>query len=69
MPRIADKFSLIRSVSHGFGDHDGAHKRVLTGRIPKSAVGFVNDAPSVGCIVNKIREHVRPDMLAFTSGQ
>jgi hypothetical protein len=66
---IADKFSLIRSVSHGFGDHDGAHKRVLTGRIPKSAVGFVNDAPSVGCIVNKLREGQRPDMLAFTSGQ
>ena len=67
--KIADKFSLIRSASHGFGDHDGAHKRMLTGRIPKSAVGFVNDAPSVGCIVNKVREHVRPDMLAFTSGQ
>ncbi len=67
--RIADKFSLIRSVSHGFGDHDGAHKRVLTGRIPKSAVGFVNDAPSVGCIVNKVREGRHPDMLAFTSGQ
>ncbi|MCY2966840.1 MAG: DUF1501 domain-containing protein [Planctomycetota bacterium] len=67
--KIADKFSLIRSVSHGFADHDGAHKRILTGRIPKSAVGFVNDAPSVGCIVNKVREQVRPDMLSFTSGQ
>ena len=67
--KIADKFSLIRSVSHGYGDHDGAHKRILTGRIPKSAVGFVNDAPSIGCIVNKVREHARPDMLAFTSGQ
>ena len=67
--KIADKFSLIRSVSHGYGDHDGAHKRILTGRIPKSAVGFVNDAPSVGCIVNKVRERARPDMLAFTSGQ
>jgi len=67
--KIADRFSLVRSLSHGFGDHDGAHKRVLTGRIPKSPVGFVNDAPSVGCIVGKIREHVRPDVLAFTSGQ
>jgi hypothetical protein len=67
--KIADKFSLIRSVAHGYGDHDGAHKRVLTGRIPKSAVGFVNDAPSVGCIVNRMRDHTRPQMLAFTSGQ
>lgn len=67
--RIADKFSLVRSVSHGFGDHDGAHKRVLTGRIPKSAQGFVNDAPSVGCIVNRVRSADRPESLAFTSGQ
>ncbi|HVW00809.1 MAG TPA: DUF1501 domain-containing protein, partial [Planctomycetaceae bacterium] len=67
--RIADKFSLIRSISHGFGDHDGAHKRILTGRIPKSAVGFVNDAPSVGCIVGKMREPLRPEVLPFTSGQ
>lgn len=29
--KVADKFSLIRSVSHGFGDHDGAHKRILSG--------------------------------------
>jgi hypothetical protein len=58
--KIADKFSLIRSVSHGYGDHDGAHKRILTGRIPKSPQGFVNDAPSVGCIVNKVRERLRP---------
>ena len=65
--KIADKFSLIRSASHGFGDHDGAHKRMLTGRIPKSAVGFMNDAPSVGSIVNKVRGQVRTDMLAFTS--
>ena len=67
--QLADRFSLIRSVSHGFADHDGAHKRVLTGRVPKSAVGFVNDAPSVGCIVNRVREGLRPEMLTFTSGQ
>lgn len=67
--KIADRFALVRSLSHGFGDHDGAHKRVLTGRIPKSPVGFVNDAPSVGCIVGKMRERLRPAALGFTSGQ
>ena len=36
--KIADRFTLVRSLSHGFGDHDGAHKRVLTGRVPKSPV-------------------------------
>ncbi len=66
---VADKFSLIRSVSHGYGDHDGAHRRVLTGRNPRSPIGFVNDAPSVGCIVNKVRDRVGSARLAFTSGQ
>src|SRR5712671_5220758 len=28
--RIADKFTLIRSVSHEFADHGGGHKRFLT---------------------------------------
>lgn len=54
--KTADKFNLIRSVSHEFADHGGGHKRFLTGRIPASPVGFVNDAPMVGSIVSKMRE-------------
>ena len=67
--KVADRFTLIRSISHEFGGHDGAHKRVLTGRIPKSPTGFVNDAPAVGSVVAKMREHLRRDVLNFTSGQ
>ena len=67
--RIADRFSLVRSLTHGFGGHDGAHKRVLTGRVPKTPTGFVNDTPGVGSIVSKIRTNARPGTLAFTSGQ
>ena len=67
--KIADKFNLLRSLHHGFSGHDGAHKRVLTGRVPKSPTGFVNDAPSIGCIVNKVRARYRPDSLAFVSAQ
>ena len=55
--QAADRFTLIRSVAHKFADHGGGHKRFLTGRIPKSPVGFVNDAPAVGSIVAKVREH------------
>ena len=66
---IADKFALIRSVTHGFSGHDGAHKRVLTGRVPKSPTGFVNDAPGVGSIVSRMRESRSRDSLVFTSGQ
>lgn len=53
---IADKFTIVRSIAHEFADHGGGHKRFLTGRLPASPVGFVNDAPAVGSIVAKMRE-------------
>ncbi len=52
--KIADKFNLIRSVCHEFADHGGGHKRFLTGRLPASPVGTVNDAPAVTSIVSKM---------------
>ena len=54
--KTADRFCLIRSVSHEFADHGGGHKRFLTGRLPKEPTGFVNDYPAVGSIVAKMRE-------------
>jgi hypothetical protein len=51
--KIADKFNLIRSVCHEFADHGGGHKRFLTGRLPATPVGTVNDAPAVGSIISK----------------
>lgn len=53
---IADKFSIVRSVSHTFADHGGGHKRLMTGRIPNTPVDTVNDAPATGSIVAKCRE-------------
>lgn len=61
MPRhatIADKYSVIRSVSHNFADHGGGHKRMMTGRIPATPVDTVNDAPATTTIVAKCREHL-----------
>lgn len=52
--KIADKFTLIRSIHHEFADHGGAHKRMMTGRIPKTPTGTVNDAPAVGSVVKKV---------------
>ena len=54
--RIADKFTIIRSVSHDFADHGGAHKRFMTGRIPSTPTEFVNDAPAVTSIITKSLE-------------
>ena len=60
MPRhaaMANKFNVVRSVCHTFADHGGGHKRMMTGRIPKTPVDTVNDAPATGSIVAKLREH------------
>ncbi len=60
MPRhatIADKYNIVRSVSHKFADHGGGHKRMMTGRVPATPVETVNDAPATGSIVAKCREH------------
>jgi hypothetical protein len=54
--KVADRFSLIRSIAHTFADHGGGHKRFLTGRDPKEPTGFVNDYPMVGSMVAKVRE-------------
>jgi len=51
--KVADKFNIIRSVHHKFADHGGGHKRFLTGRLPATPTGFVNDAPCVGSIASK----------------
>jgi hypothetical protein len=56
--KIADRFSMIRSITHDFPQHDGGHKRMMTGRIPRSQVGFVNDAPAGASIIAKMREDV-----------
>lgn len=60
--KIADKFTLIRSIHHEFADHGGAHKRMMTGRLPKTPTGTVNDAPAVASIVKKVMGHTGTDM-------
>lgn len=52
--KIADKFSIIRSIHHEFADHGGAHKRMMTGRPPKVPTGTVNDSPAVSSIVKDV---------------
>jgi len=53
--RVANRFTLIRSIAHNFADHGGGHKRFLTGRDPMSPVGFENDHPMVGSMVSRVR--------------
>lgn len=54
--KVADKFSIIRSVHHTFSDHGGGHKRFMTGRDPKAPTGFVNDYPACGSMISMMLE-------------
>ncbi len=65
--KIADKFTLIRSIHHDFADHGGGHKRVMTGRIPATPTGTVNDAPSITSIVKKMLKKGRNEMPVCVS--
>jgi hypothetical protein len=56
--KCADKYTIIRSISHTFNDHGGGSKRVMTGRIPKTPTETINDAPAVSTIVAKMREQI-----------
>lgn len=66
--RIADKFTLIRSIAHNFADHGGGHKRFLTGRDPRSPVDFVNDYPMVGSMVARVRQDRQADVPNYIAG-
>ena len=56
LAKLADKYTLIRSIAHDFADHGGGHKRFMTGRDPKEPVGFINDYPAVGSMIAKMQE-------------
>ena len=66
--KIADKFTLIRSVHHNFADHGGGHKRFLTGRDPVQPTGFVNDYPMVGSMVAKVFEQRKTGVPNYIAG-
>ncbi|MEX2212783.1 MAG: DUF1501 domain-containing protein [Phycisphaeraceae bacterium] len=69
LAKVADKYTIIRSICHEFADHGGGHKRFLTGRKPAQPDGFVNDAPAVTSIINKqceARHAGLPNVVAFT---
>ena len=60
--KLADKFTLIRSIHHKFADHGGGHKRLMTGRVPATPFGTVNDAPAVNTIVKKMLQKDSDEM-------
>jgi hypothetical protein len=67
--QCADKFALIRSISHQYGGHGDGMKHVLTGRDPGDPGDFITNHPMVGSMVAKCREDVRrgvPNYIGVT---
>jgi uncharacterized protein (DUF1501 family) len=66
--RVADKFSVVRSLHHGTGDHyTGAH-HMLTGRAGRvSGARTEGEYPSVGSIVARLRGPNRPGVPAYVA--
>jgi hypothetical protein len=52
VPKIADKLSIVRSISHNEGDHERAQCLILSGERP-SPTGDANK-PSIGSMVSNI---------------
>jgi hypothetical protein len=65
--RIADKFSLIRSVTHEFSAHAGGVQQVLTGRPPKEREKDEPDFPDLGSIVKRVRSQPGRDLPSSVS--
>lgn len=65
--KVADKFSIIRSLHHDTGDHWNAAHFMLTGRGGTSGANTPGKYPSVGAIASKVCGPRRPGMPAYAS--
>jgi hypothetical protein len=55
--KVADRFSVIRSISHQYIQHGGGTQQMLTARPPLRGDGdVVNMYPAVGSVVSKLRD-------------
>ncbi len=54
--KVADKFNLIRSISHGFANHAGGAGRFLSGYNPLRPLDPLAQYPCLGPVVSKMLE-------------
>ena len=54
--QVADRFNLIRSISHGFANHAGGAGRFLSGRDPSRPLDPLAQHPCLGPLVAKMLE-------------
>jgi len=65
--RIADKFSIVRSIWHNDGDHFGGAHRMLTGRPGATGANTMGRYPSIGSIATKVTGARRPGMPPYVA--
>lgn len=63
--KIADKFSIVRTLHHGDGDHIGSAHILLTGRVGPTIANQAPTAPSQGSIVAKTAGARRPGLPPY----
>ncbi|MCA9021347.1 MAG: DUF1501 domain-containing protein, partial [Planctomycetaceae bacterium] len=67
--KVADKFTIIRSISHGFANHAGGAGRFLSGRDPLRPLDPISQFPTIGPIVSKMRDHVNNGLPNYIGNQ
>ena len=65
--KVADKFSVIRSLHHGTGNHWTAAHFMLTGRGGPTGLDTPARYPSVGAVASKVCGPRRPGIPAYAS--
>lgn len=66
--RVAEKFSIVRSLQHGTGDHFAGGHRMLTAKdMGVSGANTAGRFPSIGSIVARERGARRPGMLPYVA--
>ncbi len=65
--KVADKFSIIRSLHHNSGDHFTGGHRMLTGRGGASGADTTGKYPSFGSIASRVCGSRRSGMPAYAS--
>ena len=66
--QVADKFNIIRSISHGFANHAGGAGRFLSGYNPLRPLDPLGQFPCLGPVVSKMLEGRRdPSMPRYVA--
>lgn len=61
--QIADKFTLLRSVSHDEADHFAGHRRFLSGYGKlKPGTSYESNSPQVGAVINRMLLNRKPGL-------